>query len=277
MPKTTSGSGVAAGYLHGFSDQEQRRLYEQARFLEPSVFAGVDFSVASQILEVGCGVGAQTDILLRRFPQLKVTGVDASDKQIETARSHLQPAIDAGRVQLLQADAFKLPFPDGKFDGAFVCWLLEHVKDPVGILREARRVLQPGAPIFLNEVHNATFYVHPYSPATLQYWFAFNDHQWSMQGDPFVGAKLGGLLSEAGFRDIHVKPWAHHFDRRDPQRRERFMLYWKELLLSGAPGLLAAGKVTEKLVEDMRVELDLLLTQDDSVFFYSHMKAQANA
>ena len=274
---TPSESGLATGYLHGFSNQEQQRLYEQALFLEPSVFAGVDFSIANHILEVGCGVGAQTEILLRRFPQVRFSCVDASEAQLASARERLAPMIASGRVQLFQADALKLPFPDGKFDGAFDCWLLEHVADPIGILREVRRVLQPGASIFINEVHNATFYLHPYSPATLQYWLAFNDHQWTLKGDPFIGAKLGGLLLDAGFSDIVVKPWTHHFDKRNPERRTRFLQYWTNLLLSGAQTLTDAGKVTAELVDEVRKEL-MIVTQDaDSVFYYSHMKAQANA
>lgn len=275
MSKPTS--GIAPGYLHGYSSEEQDRLYKQAQFLEPSVFEGVDFSENKRVLEVGCGVGAQTEILLRRFPQLKIQGVDASEPQIARAKAHLAADVKAGRAAFDVGDALHLPYPDNSFDGAFLCWFLEHVQEPVGILREVIRVLNAGGRISCNEVLNATFYVHPYSPATLQYWFAFNDHQWTLKGDPFVGAKLANYLLAAGFQNVQTQPAVLHYDNRAPKQRARFIEYWTSLLLSGAKGLIDAGKVTEEIVQEMTRELDTLKDDPDAVIFYSYIKATAQA
>jgi len=174
-------TGLAKAYLHGFSKKEQNRLYTQARFFESSVFKNIDFSKQNKIIEVGCGVGAQTEILLERFPHLKIEAVDASKAQLKRASVHLAQYISNKKVNLKCADALHLPFENNSFDGAFLCWFLEHVQNPIEILQEIRRVLKVGAVIYCNEVLNATFYLHPYSPATLQYWFAFNDFQWTMK------------------------------------------------------------------------------------------------
>lgn len=270
-------TGVAPGYLHGFDPREQDRLYEQARFLEPSVFARVDFARQRHILEVGCGVGAQTEILLRRFPRLRIQGIDSSPGQVRRARAHLGRHIRRGRVRVDVGDALHLAYPKGTFDGAFICWFLEHVQHPVEILREVRRVLRRGAVVHCNEVMNSSFYVHPYSPATLQYWFAYNDHQWTMKGDPFVGGKLANYFLAAGFKSVETEAGVHHYDNRSPRERARFIEYWTALLLSGAPGLLKAGRVTPRLVAQMRRELTLLKADPDAVFFYSHIRAQARA
>lgn len=63
----------------------------------------------------------------------------------------LKTYVKSGRVSITQADALHLPFKDNSFDGAFICWLLEHVQNPVGILAEAKRALKPGGVIFCNE------------------------------------------------------------------------------------------------------------------------------
>lgn len=269
--------GVAKGYLHGFDPAEQDRLYRQARFLESSVYEHVDFSKQRSVIEVGCGVGAQTEILLDRFPHLHVHGVDAQQAQIDRARRHLRPQLKAGRVSLDVGDALKLPFADNSFDGGFICWLLEHVQNPVAILAELKRVLKTGGVIYLSEVLNATFYVHPYSPATQQYWFAFNDHQWNLGGDPFVGAKLANYLLAAGYQDISLNVAVHHYDNRSPKRRAQFIEYWTSLLLSGAPGLLAAKRVTAEVVREMTAELERLKNDPDAVFFYSWVRGRAEA
>jgi ubiquinone/menaquinone biosynthesis C-methylase UbiE len=272
-----SSSGIAPGYLHGYSSEEQERLFKQARFLEQTVYEHIDFSQQNKLLEVGCGTGAQTEILLRRFPHLNIQGLDASEAQVERATKHLSHEIKAGRVAFQKGDALHLPYAENSFDGAFLCWILEHVQNPVGILKEVLRVLQANGVIYCSEVLNSTFFVHPYSPATLQYWFAFNDHQWTMKGDPFVGAKLANYLIAAGFQDVKTEIRVHHYDNRAPKHRADFIEYWTNLMLSGAPTLLQAGKVTQELVDEVRKELNQLKYDQDAVFFYSWIQARARA
>ena len=268
-------TGVAEGYLHGFSKEEQDRLYQQARFFEDSIYGNLDLSRARNLIEVGSGVGAQTEILLERFPNLNIQSVDFSGTQIKRAQEHLKPY--SNRVKFAVGDALHLPFQDNSFDAAFLCWFLEHVQDPVGIIDEVRRVLKPQGQIFCNEVLNATFYVHPYSPATLKYWFQFNDHQWSMKGDPFVGGKLANYLLKAGFQEIETHVMTHHYDNRTPKKRGQFIEYWTDLLLSGAPALVAANRITLEEVEEMKAELNKLKNDPDTVFFYSWIQAKARA
>ena len=266
------------GYVHGFTEEEQQRLYRQARFVEDRVYERLPFRRSKQMIEVGCGVGAQTEILLRRFPDLHVTGVDRSVVNLEQARRHLgRLPWAAGRSEFVEADAGNLDFDAATFDSAFLCWILEHVADPMLVLSETRRVLRPGSPITVTEVQNATFFIEPYSPQTLAYWMAFNDHQLEIGGDPFVGAKLGNLLQAVGFRDIETEIKTIHLDNRWPGERAEFIEYWTELLLSGAPGLQEAGKVSPEIVEAMKRELHEVARNPNAVFFYSFVQARAQA
>ncbi|MGZ3695141.1 MAG: class I SAM-dependent methyltransferase [Bdellovibrionota bacterium] len=273
----TKKTGMAEGYIHGFTKDEQDRLFQQARVHEEKIFSQIDFSGRQNILEIGSGVGAQTQILLERNPQAQIQCVDASKEQVARARQALANQMESGRVKIDQADALHLPYPEDSFDGAFICWLLEHVQNPVGILQEARRVLKPGGVIYCNEVFNATFYVHPYSPAMLKYWFEFNDHQWSLKGDPFVGGKLANYLIEAGFQNVSTKVLTYQFDNRMPKKRAAFIDYWTSLLLSGAEGLIADGRVTPEIVKEMAAESEKLKSAPDSVIFYSWILARAEA
>ncbi|KRG39245.1 methyltransferase, partial [Stenotrophomonas panacihumi] len=249
---------------------------KQARLLEATLFNQIDYTGVRRLLEVGSGVGAQTEILLRRFPDLHVTGVDLSESQLATARANLERLPWCReRYELHQADAGNLPFEPRQFDAAFLCWVLEHVPSPARVLSEVRRVLAPGSPVYVTEVMNASFLLHPYSPNVWRYWMAFNDFQYDHGGDPFVGAKLGNLLLAGGFRDVHTEIKTLHLDNREPARRKTMIAFWEELLLSAADQLLQAGSVSEDVVAGMRREMNEVQNDPDAVFFYSFVQARA--
>ncbi len=265
-------------YLHGYTSTEQDRLRRQARFLEPAVFRDIDYPGARRLLEVGSGVGAQTEVLLRRFPDLHVTCVDLNPSQIEAAHRNLDAIPEwRGRYALQQADATALPFADDSFDSAFLCWVLEHVPSPAGVLAETRRVLAPGARIHTTEVMNASLFIAPHAPNTMAYWSALNDFQQDQHGDPFVGAKLGNLLQAAGYRDISLQARTFHLDNRAAGERAAMFAYWEELMLSAADALRADGRITAEVVEGMHSETRALIEDPDAVFFYAFIQAHASA
>ena len=262
---------VAENYLHGYLGEEQERLLLQAEFLEDLVYEGVDFSETKAIIEVGCGVGAQTRVLLRRFPNLRVSGIDAEPKQVERAKSHgLGP-----RAEFRVGLADRLPFPDASFDGAFICWFLEHLPDPQAALTELARVLKPGAQVFLTEVFNPLFHFEPRPEATVKYWKAFNEAQTEMGGDPRVGLKLGILLERAGFAADAVRTLTRIYDGRDARERNRKLDYFYDILWSAPPQLERAGKVDAALVALAQLELARLKENPDAIFHFGFAKAIA--
>ncbi|MFL5785076.1 MAG: methyltransferase domain-containing protein [Bacteriovoracaceae bacterium] len=263
-------------YLHGFSETEQQRLRAQAEFGEYSIYQNVNFAGLKKIIEVGSGVGAQTEILLRRFPKLHVTGIDLNDKQLEAAKKFISSISSAqGRFDFQKMSADDIKFQANTFDGAFLCWILEHVPNPAQVLSEVRRVLRPGAEIVITEVMNSSFFLDPYSPSLWKYWMAFNDFQYEHAGDPFIGAKLGNLLTQVGFHQIKtdIKTW--HFDNRNPDKRKQAIHYWTDLLLSAADKLVQEKYVDEETVKKAKEELDRVANDPNAVFMYSFMQASA--
>jgi ubiquinone/menaquinone biosynthesis C-methylase UbiE len=267
---------VSDAYLHGYRPEERERLRRQAAFLAGKVHDGLPFADCRSLLEVGCGVGAQSEILLRAFPGATLVGIDVSAAQVEAAAHRLEPEFGA-RADVRCMDARRMDFDRGAFDGAFLCWMLEHVADPQRVLAEVRRVLREGAPIACSEVLNATLFVHPPSPHLAAYWTAYNEHQLALGGDPYVGAKLGNLLAGAGFREVTTQVQSFFLDRRDPAARADMFAYFADLLLSAAPGLVESGRVLPGAAEAMRDELEAAGRTADGVFFYSFVRATARA
>lgn len=258
-------------YLHGYDSKEQERLNDQARILEGKVFDGWSFEGYEHILEIGCGVGAQTKILLERNPHIKITAVDVSEAQLIKAKENLKNHPGFERVQ------FSSNIPSGesvpKFDGAFFCWVLEHVTDPISVLKVTAEALRPGAKIVCTEVFNASLNIYPAKSAVLKYWTAFNELQVDLKGDPNVGMRLAEYLQKSGFKNVHVRPKSTLVDSTKPQMKEAIFDYFHELLLS-AQGLLVEHKrVTELQVKQMQSELNELKGNPDSVFFFTFMHA----
>jgi ubiquinone/menaquinone biosynthesis C-methylase UbiE len=139
------------GYVHGYSEYETRRLADQADTLAALLHAGTAYPAADRVLEVGCGVGAQTAHLVRSSPGARLVAVDLAEDSLAKARARVAARAPGAVVHWLRADLHQLPFPDAWFDHLFVCFVLEHLPDPVRALAGLRRVLRPGGTITVIE------------------------------------------------------------------------------------------------------------------------------
>jgi len=86
------------------------------------------------VLDVGCGPGALTAELVMRLGPESVAAVDPSEPFVAAARAR-QPGVD-----VVQASAEQLPFPDGAFDAALAQLVVHFMSDPVAGLTEMARV-----------------------------------------------------------------------------------------------------------------------------------------
>lgn len=262
-------------YIHGYSSPEHARLIEQARMLAPTVFTGLDLAPDRRLLEIGCGVGAQTRHLLNRWPRLTIDSIDLSEEQLAAAGDYLREDVDTGRVRLARMNAEELRFSDNLFDAVLTIWVLEHAPEPGRILREAWRVLRPGGRILLTEVDNATFRFYPHNPVVQQWWDAFNRFQQHGGADPFIGQRIAALADRTGFERIRTDPLHAISSRREPHRRLELLRYCRDLLLSGSWSLKRAGWVKEELEQKMRKEFETLESRLDVDFEYFAVRLTA--
>ena len=91
-------------------------------------------------LDVGCGNGAFTEMLVERCAPALVQGIDPSEEQLAYART--RPALSIARF--LQGDAMAQPFPDDSFDAAVMPLVIFFVPDPAKGVSEMARVVCSG-------------------------------------------------------------------------------------------------------------------------------------
>ena len=91
-------------------------------------------------VDVGCGNGAFTQLLVERCAARDVQGIDPSDEQLAFARTRLARAPATFR----QGDAMALPYADATFDAAVMALVIFFVPDPARGVAEMARVIRPG-------------------------------------------------------------------------------------------------------------------------------------
>ncbi|KYH01846.1 class I SAM-dependent methyltransferase [Bradyrhizobium sp. DOA1] len=91
-------------------------------------------------IDIGCGNGAFTELLVARCSPAEVQGIDPSAEQLAFART--RPGARVAKFR--QGDAMALPFADGSFDAAVMALVLVFVPDPAKGISEMVRVVAPG-------------------------------------------------------------------------------------------------------------------------------------
>jgi ubiquinone/menaquinone biosynthesis C-methylase UbiE len=91
-------------------------------------------------LDVGCGNGAFTEVLIRRCAPAAVSAIDPSEGQLSYARARSGTGLAEFRV----GDAQALPYTDRSFDAAAMALVISFIPDPLKAAREMTRVVKPG-------------------------------------------------------------------------------------------------------------------------------------
>jgi SAM-dependent methyltransferase len=94
-------------------------------------------------VDVGCGNGAFTELIVQRLAPREVQGVDPSDGQLGYARTRPGTAM----VSYHQGDAMALPFADNAFDAATMALVIFFVPEPARGVAEMARVVAPGGTV----------------------------------------------------------------------------------------------------------------------------------
>lgn len=94
-------------------------------------------------IDIGCGNGAFTELLVERCAPAEVQGIDPSEGQLAFARARSA----ARMAQFRQGDAMALPFSNASFDAAVMALVIFFVPDPAQGVAEMARVVSPGGTV----------------------------------------------------------------------------------------------------------------------------------
>lgn len=259
-------------YVHGYDAHESERLLAQASSVEELLHGDARYPPGSTVLEVGCGTGAQTVSLARNSPQARFVSFDRSDVSLTQARRRVEAA-GLTNVELRREDLFSLPFGPRSFDHVFVCFVLEHLPNPVEALVVLKQLIKPGGTITVFEGDHGSTYFHPDSPAAYGAIACQVELQRRAGGNANIGRQLYPLLVEAGFPKPRVTPRMVYVDASRPGLVESFTRGTFTAMIEGVREQSLAAGIIDEPSFDRGIRALQRTTAEDGVFCYTFFKA----
>ena len=250
-------------YVHGYAARESERLSDQAGALVELLHHDTVYPAGSRVLEAGCGTGAQTATLAKQSPDAQFTSIELSADSLAIA----QERVTAPNVTFEQADLFT--YQAEPFDHVFVCFVLEHMRDPYAALRRLRGLLRPGGTITVIEGDHGSTYFHPESSAADD---AIDCLVKLQSGDAKIGRRLYPLLVEAGFPGTRVSPRMVYVDASKPELVEGFTRKTFTAMIEGV----RESALTAGLIDADRFDQGISDLAATETFSYTFFKAVAS-
>ncbi len=261
-------------YVHGYAARESVRLVDQATTLAEILHCDTVYPAGSNVLEAGCGVGAQTIILARNSPGAKFTAIDLAEESLRDARGRVSSQ-GFTNVTFRQADIFHLPYDDECFDHVFICFVLEHLTNPLEALLCLRRVLKRGGTITAIEGDHGSTYFHPDSPGARKAIQCLVDIQAGMGGNSLIGRQLYPLLRKANYADVRVSPRMVYVDSSKPELVEGFTKNTFIAMVEGVKEQAVRSGLMDEVDWDQGVRDLYKTTGKDGTFIYTFFKGIA--
>ena len=261
-------------YIHGYSQEEATRLSDQANSIAEILHWDSVWNRGSLILEAGCGTGAQTRTIVSKNPESTFISVDLSASSLAKAKASITE-LNLSNVKFALANILHLPYENDHFDHIFVCFVLEHLPNPIEALEKLKRVLKPGGTLMIIEGDHGSTYFHPSSPAAHQAIQAQVVLQQQKGGDANIGRKLYPMLVDIGYTNVRVSPRQVYVDDSKPKLINGFIKNTFTAMIKGVSEEAIANRIIAKEEMEEGIKGLLRTAQGGGTFCYTFFKVIA--
>ncbi len=187
-------------YSHGHHESvlrshSWRTVENSAAYLAPYLHSG------TTVLDVGCGPGTITIDIAAIVSPAKVVGVDASEQVIQRA-TEIAAERDVDNVEFVVGNAYELDYEDESFDVVHAHQVLQHLSDPVRVLREFRRVRTADGIVAARDVDYGACFWFPDSEGLDRWLELIRAVYRSNNTEPDAGRRLKSWARSAGYAEI---------------------------------------------------------------------------
>ena len=258
-------------YVHGTEPAEQERLKLMNRLINEPSLRELGLTGGERVLDVGCGLGQFTRMIARAAGRdSTVIGVERDAGQLDEARRQATADDEADLVELRAGDAMALPLSGderGSFDLVYCRFVLEHLSDPLGAVRQMLTAARPGGRIALQDDDHDLMRLWPPCDPFDRAWRAYFENYYALSADPIIGRKLVALLYEAGARPMRSTWIFYGACAGDPDFR--FFIDNVVGVLTGARALVVRdGRIDAAAFDDGVEALRVWARRPDAAFWY---------
>ena len=171
-------------YIHGTEPEEQKRLtLLNTILLNEKSLSELHLNGGEKILDVGSGLG-QLSRAMARAANMKIIGIERSEEQIGEALHQARKDGEENLVEFRQGDATNLPLHNDEwnsFDVVHTRFLLEHVPEPLTVVKQMVKAVKKGGRIVLSDDDHDVLRLYPEPAGFSNLW-----NSCGFVGDSFV-------------------------------------------------------------------------------------------
>jgi SAM-dependent methyltransferase len=268
----TSDIDGPSSYIHGSAPEEQRRLSRLNELLNQASLRELNLHGGESILDVGSGLAQLTRAMARVAGRgARVLGVERDADQIAEARRQADDDGEADIVELRAGDALALPLLDEEwstFDVAHARFLLEHVPDPLSVVRGMVRAVRPGGRIVLSDDDHDVLRLWPEPPGFMALWQAYIRTYDRLGNDPYVGRRLVALLHAADAVPVRIT-WIFFGSCSGSPDFPVIVENLERILLEARTLILATSHIEGESFDDAIVTLRRWSRRSDAAFWFA--------
>lgn len=254
-------------YIHGTAPEEQARLSQLNQLLNDAALRELRLRGGERIVDFGSGLSQLTRAMARQAG-VRAVGLERSAEQIAEAMRQARAAGEEHLLELRESDVLGAQVEAGAYDLAHARFVLEHVHDPLAVVKAMVRAVRPGGRIVLQDDDHDVLRLWPEPPGLRPLWRAYMRTYDRLGNDPIVGRRLTALLHDAGARPTRCTWLFFGACAGEPAfpafvENLHFLLAATRDTIVGA-GLLGAAEVDEALAQIRRFG-----KRPDAAFWYA--------
>lgn len=262
-------------YIHGTDPGEQQRLSRLNEMLNVACLAELRLAGGETILDVGSGLGQFTRAMARSAGR-RVLGIERDATQITEAIRQASAASEESSIEFRQGDAIELPLSPqewGSFDVVHTRFLLEHVTDPLAIVKAMVRAARPGGRVVLTDDDHPIKRVWPEPAGFDALWRAYMRSYTVLGNDPDIGMKLVGLLYSAGLKPLRNK-WIWYGACAGEDSFAHILRNTIKIIAGAREVMLTNGLIRESELESALAELAAWGDRPDAAIWFAFSWAE---
>lgn len=254
-------------YIHGTAPEEQARLSELNRLLNESALRELGLRGGERIVDFGCGLAQLTRAMARRAG-VRAVGLERSAEQIAEAVRQARAAGEDHLLDLREADVLFAEVEAGAYDIAHARFVLEHVPDPLAVVKSMVRAVRPGGRVVLQDDDHDVLRLWPQPPGLHELWQAYMRTYDRLGNDPIVGRRLVSLLHEAGAKPARCT-WLFFGACAGEPTFPAFVENLHSILASARDTIVRAGLLGGREADEALAQTRAVGQRPDAAFWYA--------